>query len=1041
MFLFRFEPTLIFETLKTKPFSHARLNARQGEQGYRPRSDRNILIFRLISGQGGMSLKLRRRIGLARVCLAALFLWTAPASAFQIRSAPPDPAASSAPDPRRTLRVAVDDNYPPYIFRDERGEITGYLPDLWRLWEHKTGVDVTLIATDWAKAQAIMDSRAAEVIDTMFRTPARESKYDFTPPYAEVPVSIYAHADVRGVNKPGDLIGFLVGVKNGDACAEHLKTAGVTTLVPFDSYQHLVNAAVDGRIKTFCLDNPPANYLLFKAGALSDFRQAFHLYSGAFHRAVRKGDAETLALVERGFAAISEPEEAALRDKWLGTPAKNPYGRYLLYAALGLAALSGGVVIIIALLRLEVARRTQELNTEKIRLRTLIDTLPDLVWLKDADGYYLACNAEFERFFGATEREIVGKTDHDFVPKELADFFRQNDRRAMTRGRPSVNEEEVSYATDGRRVLLETIKTPMKDEAGGLVGVLGIGRDISERRRQDRRLAMAAQVFDSTADGVIVADADQRIIAVNRAFTAITGYDENQAVGMSLRDLPASDPHDAALFDEITRAVAENGSWRGEIRSRRKTGEIFPEWRTVSSVKDEHGRLLNYVCVFSDITAVKQAQEALDFMAYHDTLTGLPNRAYFRRRLESALSAAGARRTAVLFVDLDGFKHVNDSLGHQIGDRLLRAVAETAQACIGEAGIIARLGGDEFVVILEHGPDTVADVAKTAATLNHIFDRPFEVAGRDLYVTASIGVAQSPDDGNDADTLLKHADLAMYAAKSQGRNTFRFYEPAMGEKAVARQQLETALRGALQRNELFLHYQPQFRLSDGALTGVEALARWRSPEFGLVPPDRFIPLAEENGAILEIGAWVLREACRQLAEWRAAGVDLPAMAINLSAQQIKRGRTPDLVNAACRAAGVDPSRIELEVTESMAMEQFSDDGALQGLRDCGVRLSIDDFGTGHSSLSRLRRLPVQKLKIDRSFIEDIGRDREDEEIVATIVTLGRSLGLEVIAEGVETEIQADFLRRIGCDMAQGYLFAKPMTADAFAERFRPAAGD
>jgi diguanylate cyclase (GGDEF)-like protein/PAS domain S-box-containing protein len=986
-----------------------------------------------------MGLKLRRRIGLAPACLTAVFLWTAPSVAFQIRSAPPEPAAASVTDLRRTLRVAVDDNYPPYIFRNERGEITGYLPDLWRLWEHKTGVDVTLFATDWAKAQAIMDSRAAEVIDTMFRTPAREGKYDFTPPYADIPVSIYAHADVRNIDKLNDLIGFSVGVKSGDACAEHLKAAGVATQVAFDSYQHLVNAAVDGRVKIFCLDNPPANYLLFKAGALSDFRQAFHLYSGAFHRAVRKGDEETLALVKRGFAAIPEAEEAALRDKWLGTPAKSPYGRYLLYAALGLAALGGGVVIIIALLRLEVARRTRELNAEKIRLRTLIDALPDLVWLKDADGYYLACNAEFGRFFGATEQEIVGKTDHDFVPKQLADFFRENDRRAMARGGPSVNEEEVTYAGDGRRALLETIKTPMNDGAGGLVGVLGIGRDITERRRQDRRLALAAQVFDSTADGVMVAGADQRIIAVNRAFTAITGYDEHEAVGMRPRDLPASGRHGEDFFDEITRAVTESGSWRGEIWSRRKNGEIFPEWRTVSAVKDEHGEFLNYVSVFSDITAVKQAQEALDFMAYHDTLTGLPNRAYFVRRLEGALSAAGDRRIAVLFVDLDGFKHVNDSLGHQVGDRLLRAVAEAAQACVGEAGIIARLGGDEFVVILERGPDAVADVAKTAAALNHIFDQPFSVSGRDLYVTASIGVAQAPDDGTDADTLLKHADLAMYAAKSQGRNTFRFYEPAMGEKATQRQQLENALRGALRRNELFLHYQPQFRLSDGALTGVEALARWRSPEFGMVPPDRFIPLAEENGAILEIGAWVLREACRQLAEWRAAGIDLPTMAINLSAQQIKHGRAPDLVIAACRAARIDPSHIELEVTESMAMEQFSDDNALQGLRDCGVRLSIDDFGAGHSSLSRLRRLPVHKLKIDRSFIQDIGRDRDDEEIVATIVTLGRSLGLEVIAEGVETEVQAAFLRRVGCDMAQGYLFARPMTAEAFAERFRPAA--
>lgn len=977
---------------------------------------------------------------------AAALLWTAEAGAIRM-TAPPGPSNAAnpsaesprpetpLPSPVKSLRVVLDDNYPPYIFRNAAGQIEGLLPDMWSLWERKTGVAVEMIATDWAKAQEIMANGDADVIDTIFRTLAREAKYEFSAPYVDIPVSIYTHADLGGLSSVAGLQGFLIGVKDGDACVDRLKANDVVNLAPYPSYQRLVEAAVNGHIRAFCLDDPPAAYLLYKAGASAQFRQSFQLYSGAFHRAVRKNDVALLAMVERGFASFSEEEKKALRDKWLGAALENAsFGIYLLYGVVAVVVLGGVVVLIIALLQLEVARRTEELRSEKIRLRTLLDTAPDLVWMKDADGVFLACNAQFEKLLGAREANIVGKTDYDFLPREMADFFRDHDRRAAANGGPSINEEEVVYAVDGRRATLETIKTPVYDAAGRLVGVLGIGRDITERRRQEQRLALAARVFESTADAVVLADPDQRIVAINRAFTEITGYGEKAALDRLLNELLES----TRQTDQgPAQPVVNDGVWRGEVWSRRRNGDRFPEWRTVSAVKNDKDDIVSYVVVFSDITAVKRSQEALDFMAHHDVLTGLPNRAFLVRRLELALGAAATAQemVAALFVDLDGFKHVNDSLGHAVGDELLRVVAVALSAKVGDAGFVARLGGDEFVVVLDKVKP--ADPALIAGTVNRLFDRPFAVGERKLYVTASIGVAVAPKDGGDADTLLKHADLALYAAKAQGKNTFRFFATEMSEKAAARQKLENALRDAMRNGELFLHYQPQVRLSDRRLTGVEALARWRSPEFGMVPPDKFIPLAEENGFILEIGAWVLREACRQAAIWRAAGLDVPRMAVNLSIQQIKHGKVTDLVAAACREARLDPSRLELEVTESMAMDRSSPSDALDELRAAGVSLSIDDFGAGHSSLSRLRHLPVQKLKIDRSFIQDIGRDRDDEIIVAAVTALGRSLGLEIVAEGVETEEQAAFLLNAGCDMGQGYLFARPMTGSELLARYRP----
>ena len=808
------------------------------------------------------------------------------------------------------IRVTLDDNYPPYIFRNGDGALDGYLVDIWKAWERHTGIKVVLTATDWSKAQEVMDQGNADVIDTVFRTPARESKYDFTAPYADIPVSLFAHGSIGGIAGTDTLHGFLVGVKAGDACIDHLREVGITTLQPFDSYQRLAEAAADGRVKVFCLDDPPANYLLYRFGIHGQFRHAFTLFNGRFHRAVHKGDIQTLNLVERGFSAITEQERQALHDKWFGTPIDvGFYGQYL-WDALIIALAVGGIVSVwLILLRREVRRRTRELAGERARLRTLLDALPDLVWLKDANGTYLACNAGVERVFGAAESAIVGKTDYDFVSRDVADTFRCKDSEVIASEGINTYVQEVVYVDGSRRMMLETIKAPMFDGVGQFVGVLGIGRDVTERMRQEA---------------------------------------------------------------------------------------------------------------------------ALDHLAHHDVLTGLPNRAQLLDRLTSAIkvSSSESMELAVLFVDLDGFKHINDSLGHSIGDKLLCVAAETMRMNLDKDQLVARLGGDEFVILIERNASE-ATATIVAAGLNEIFTHPLLLDGRAFFMTASIGISMFPRDGMDADTLLKHADLAMYQAKEVGRNTSRFFVAELGETAGRRLAISSALRGVLQRDELFLVYQPQILLFDGSLVGVEALIRWNSPDFGMVPPDEFIPIAEENGAIREIGAWVLSQSCRQIAAWEHQGFWIPRIAVNLSVQQIEHNNLTDMIDKLLSEFKLTPDRLELEVTETLAMRSSPWlTKTLDELKLHGICLVIDDFGTGHSSLMRLKQLPVQRLKIDRSFVRDMVSDPNDEAIVRAIITLGHSLKLEIVAEGVEDQQQSAYLQAYGCEMAQGYHYGRPMTAES-----------
>jgi diguanylate cyclase (GGDEF)-like protein/PAS domain S-box-containing protein len=577
------------------------------------------------------------------------------------------------------------------------------------------------------------------------------------------------------------------------------------------------------------------------------------------------------------------------------------------------------------------------------------------------------------------------------------------------------------------------------ENAQGLLGEMA--RDISfaldnfwredERQQAESQLQLAAKVFEQSREGFLITDADNRIVMVNRAFTEITGYKMADIIGRG-PSLFSSGHQKPDFYQPMWEDVNTRGRWQGEVLNRKSDGSLYLAWLSISRMLNAEGMPTHYIGILSDITKHKAAEEHLHWLTHFDTLTGLPNRTLLEDRCSHAIgmSQRVGKPLALLFLDIDNFKNTNDSLGYRVGDELLSMVAKRLTSILREQDTVSRIGGDDFVIVLP-GTD-VDDAEKLSERLLAEVTAPFIINRHELSITASIGIAMFPDNGGDLDSLSKCADAAMYRAKYDGRNTYRFFTPEIQAYSFRRLQLENALRHALERNQFMLHYQPQVDLKENKVIGAEALLRWQHPEFGMVPPSEFISIAENSGLILPIGEWVLRTATRQLKDWMDQGVAPMTISVNISAVQFRYPRLPELIMEILDEVGLPPQFLELELTESVAMENpLAAIEVMNDLHRHGIRMSIDDFGTGYSSLGHLKNFKAYKLKIDRSFVCDLANDRGDRAIVGAIINLAGSLGLQTIAEGAETEEQIGFLRESGCDEIQGYYFSRPLPPDQF----------
>jgi len=683
----------------------------------------------------------------------------------------------------------------------------------------------------------------------------------------------------------------------------------------------------------------------------------------------------------------------------------------------------------------ELQQTVEALRESEGRFRNLYEKAPLGYQSLDEEGRVIDVNQAWLTMLGYEKEEVVGRWIGDFLTSQQRELLMERFPRFKASGDIHGLEFEM-LRRDATPITVSVDGRVGHDEQGGFKQIHCILSDVTERKRAEEKLRLAATVFENTTEGVVITNADAHIIAVNKAFTEITGYAENEVVG-SRPSILRSERHDESFYRDMWAAINQAGRWRGEVWNRHKGGGLFPEWLTISRVTDEAGMVTHYVGVFSDISIIKESEQKLVHLAHYDALTDLPNRLLIHERVDHAIARAKRERAKVALVvmDVDRFKHINDSLGHSLGDQLLQAVAKRLVQGVREADTVGRLGGDEFIVILDD-VSTGRDAAAVAQKLLDMFGTPFEAGTQELYLTLSIGISLFPDDGEDTASVLKNADAAMYRAKEQGRSNYKFYTTEMTEFAAERVKLEGDLRRALERNELLVYYQPQICLQSSELTGAEALLRWTHPELGMVSPATFIPLAEETGLIGEIGEWVLIQACEQLRAWREAGMRVPRVSVNVAGPQIRRGDLVDVVNRALAQSGLEPPDLELEVTESFIMEQAGHAiDVFEGLRALGVHVAIDDFGTGYSSLSYLRLLPIDRLKIDRSFVRDIPDDANASAIARAVVALGKSLQLNVIAEGVETQAQRAFLAEEGCDMAQGFLYSPPVPPDKFALYF------
>ncbi|MGN7612084.1 sensor domain-containing protein [Magnetococcales bacterium HHB-1] len=701
-------------------------------------------------------------------------------------------------------------------------------------------------------------------------------------------------------------------------------------------------------------------------------------------------------------------------------------------------------------------RYEQQIAILAERNQRILDAAGEGIVGVDQEGLIIFANRAAEKILGWSDRALMGLVPESVLkPSDSDGNGISKDEHAITLtlkdGSVRTVMDQYFQRYNGERFPVEYVVSPTMEE-GKISGLVLTFRDITLRKKTEEalrealelmeqrvrerthelhqvnnRLRLTAQVFESTSEAIIITDAHNKIVEVNPSFNRITGYDASEAIGQD-PGFMKSGRHNRAFYADMWKGIWRDGFWQGEIWDRRKCGEIYPKWLTINTVRDQYNKIRHCIGVFSDISRVKEVEDKLERLAFFDGLTGLPNRTFFKTQLEHEFRSANRRRTklALLFMDLDNFKNINDTLGHEAGDRLLTIMGQRIRSCVRDSDTVSRLGGDEFTVILTD-IDNASNVSYVAQNIRKILQKPVKLNEHQVVVGGSIGIAIYPDDGNRLDTLIKNADTAMYHAKESGRNTFAFFTTKLNTQVMRRLELESGLRQALEKNQFQLHYQPKIDFNSGQVSGMEALIRWEKPDDGLVSPAEFIPIAEESGLIKEIGLQVLEQACFDMQDLIRQDIKPIPCSVNLSTRQLMDKNLIDHIQRVLEMTHLPPHLLELEITEStLADDVESTIAQLTAIREMDIAISIDDFGTGYSSLSYLKRFPINTLKIDRSFVMDLPEDNDDVAIVRAIISMAHSLGLDTVAEGVETEEQGKFLNNHGCQYMQGYFFSRPL---------------
>ncbi|MET0066675.1 MAG: EAL domain-containing protein [Candidatus Thiodiazotropha sp.] len=653
-----------------------------------------------------------------------------------------------------------------------------------------------------------------------------------------------------------------------------------------------------------------------------------------------------------------------------------------------------------------------------------LQAIPDILFELDDEGRYVQVLAHHRRLLVDTPNRLIGETVRGILPADAADAIEAALQEAAWEGVSTGRQYRLTLS--GEEYWFELSIARKQSGKGERPRFIVLARDITSRKRIEESLYLFANAFKHSGEAIMITDSENKIVAVNPAMIRHTGYDYHELIGQNPKVL-SSGHASRDTYRDMWNALNESGYWQGELWERCKNGMVYPKWAAISAIRNTDNEVTHYIASYTDISERKAAEARIEFIAHHDVLTGLFNRYSLEERLEQSLLAArrNQEKVAVMFIDMDRFKNINDSLGHHTGDALLMEIGNRLDREVRESDIVARLGGDEFVVVLS-GIDSALAVGSVAADIIKCLGEAYSIDGKMLHITASIGISMFPADGGDVEALMKHADAAMYHAKDKGRNNFQFFTAAMNIAIEQRMMLENELRQAIERREFELYYQPICD-TQGQWRSLEALLRWRHPERGLIQPGLFVPVAEESRLIIPLGIWVIEEACRQSAEWRdSLGINLP-VSVNLSMHQLYTDGLDDQVKALRKRYDLDAGCLKFEITETTAMDnpELAIE-QLQRFREAGIELAIDDFGTGYSSLAYLKKLPIHTLKLDRTFVDDISRDDNDEAISAATVALAHNLGLTVVAEGVENQAQRDFLIAHGCDFLQGYLYSHPL---------------